>query len=94
MIKRIEGKYDTTQANQGKVHAFLGMVLDYQEKGKINMIMEAYRNKIFYEHNIAGAVTTPATNHLFRVNPNAEKVVKKYAAEFHTITMNYYSYVN
>ena len=47
------------------------MVLDYQEKSTVKIIMETYIKKILEEHNITSTATTPAANHLFHVNPNA-----------------------
>ena len=38
------------------------------------------------EHNNTGTSNTPAANHLFHVNSNAETLDSKQAAEFHTIT--------
>ena len=86
MIKWIESKYGEIRAKRGKLHNYLGMVLDYQEKGTVKIIMETYINKMMEEHDITGTANTPAANHLFKVNPAATKLVPKKAAEFHTIT--------
>ena len=75
MIKWIESKYGEIWAKCGKLHDYLGTVLDYQEKGTVKIIMETHINKILTKHNITGTAQTPAANHLFCVNQNAEKLV-------------------
>ena len=46
MIKWIESNYSEIWAKPGQLHDHLGMVLDYQEKGTVKIIMETYTIKV------------------------------------------------
>ena len=76
--------------SRGKVHDYLGITLDYSEKGKVKIYMKDYIDRMIkdfpYMEQVQQMkkVNTPAAEHLFTVNPKAEKLNDKMKEEFHT----------
>ena len=73
---------------KGKEHKFLGMELIFTEDGKVKVrtkdqIIEALE---MLGETIDYKVTSPAARHLFKVNPDEEKLEERRARIFHSIT--------
>ena len=86
------------KVHRGKVHKYLGMSLDFTNKGQCIVTMNDYLAEIVVAYDSAIAehndgflpVTkqryeTPAPDNLFTVNEDCEKLPKEMAADFHTI---------
>ena len=60
--------------NRGDVHDYLGMDLDYSQKGKLYVSMIKYLKKVFaaFPEKITSAAATPASDHLFTVRDESE----------------------
>jgi hypothetical protein len=58
----------------GKVHNYLGMCIDYTVPGKVKIAMIDYFEGMLKElpDDMGGTATTPASSHLFEVNPCGE----------------------
>ena len=72
----------------GKVHNYLGMVLDYTVDGKIQIKMDNYVATVLEEAplDMKGESATPAAAHLFEVNQtNATLLDAETADKFHHI---------
>jgi hypothetical protein len=80
------GKEAPITVTRGRVHDYLGMTLDYTEKGKVKIKMVDYVAKLLAElpPDMDGEAPTPAGNHLFVVNDNQTKVSEQKAQFFHT----------
>jgi hypothetical protein len=66
--------YGGLAVHQGKKHDYLGMDLDYSEKGKVKISMINYINNVskeFPEH-LGATATSPAADHLFKVHDESE----------------------
>ena len=76
--------------SRGKVHDYLGMILDFSVKGKVVIQMKDYIKKMLREFPFPEQVnglkkpSTPAAEFLFTVNDKAEKLSPKLAEIFHT----------
>ena len=76
--------------SRGKIHDYLGITLDYSEKGKVKISMLDYIDKMLQEFPYMDQVkqlkrvATPAAEHLFTVNDKAEKLSEGMKEEFHT----------
>ena len=70
------GKEAALTIHRGKIHDYLGMKLDYSEKGIVKIDMEQYVQNILKEmpEEMSGVSPTPAANHLFDVNPDQQKL--------------------
>ena len=64
------GKEAPLSKSRGKVHDYLGMVLDYSKPGKLVLNMIDYIKTVLAEvpMEMRGRARTPAANHLFTVN--------------------------
>ena len=77
------------KVHRGKVLEYLGMTLDYSEKGVVKISMPKYIQEIIndfkkIEPNVPNKHTA-APKSLFTVNEDCEKLSKKKAEQFHSI---------
>jgi hypothetical protein len=86
MIEAEFGNKAPLTITQGCIHKYLGMTLDYTEKGKVKIKMLDYVRKLLAElpEDWEGKALTPAANHLFTVDNNQQKVTEQQAQFFHT----------
>ena len=88
VIKTLESIYGPLSIERGDSHTYLGMDLDYKEKGIVGISMRPYLEEIVDEfpEDIAGRhAKTPAASHLFDVDSEATKLGKKQAETFHHV---------
>jgi hypothetical protein len=87
VVKHLEKTYTKININRGEVHTYLGMELDYREKGFVRVTMrEMVAEAIdMFGESINGTVTTPAAQYLFNVQADAEKLTGGQAELFHSI---------
>jgi hypothetical protein len=73
--------------HRGKIHDYLGMVLDYSTPGEVKVGMISYVKEMvqqFEKHDNSGRVaTTPAAEHLFQVDDDATPLSEEKATIFH-----------
>jgi hypothetical protein len=86
MINTKFGKEAPITITRGLIHDYLGMTLDYSEKGKVKIKMIDYVKKMLVDlpSEMDGVAPTPAANHLFTVDEDQEKVDENKAQFFHT----------
>ena len=80
------GKETPISVHRGQVQEYLGMTIDYTQKGKVSFSMPQYIEDLLSEcpdSIMKGTSTTPAANHLFQVNENAEKLSAMDAVLYH-----------
>jgi hypothetical protein len=67
------------------VHDYLGMTLDYSQKGKVVFKMDDFIDRLLEEvpGDMDGVSATPAANHLFQVNKGGVKLDDETAELFH-----------
>ena len=82
------GKESPLTTSRGKVLEYLGLTLDYSERGKVKISMYDYIRKIVEEspEDMQGIAKTPASSHLFLTNPDCKKLPENMAQLFHHIT--------
>jgi hypothetical protein len=88
IIKNIDKEFGVEAPitiNRGKVHDYLGMTLDYSEDGKVSVKMLDYVEGMLETATVdmRGEAATPAGEHLFAVNEDAEKLSEEEAQAFH-----------
>ena len=73
------GKESPLTTNRGRVLEYLGMTLDYSQKGKVKISMYEYVRKIVDESpdDMKGIAKTPAGGHLFNTNPECKKIARE-----------------
>ena len=83
------GKEMPLTITRGKIHDYLGMVLDFSKPGEVTVDMIDYVKSVIAEmpEEMAGTATTPAASHLFKANENPEPLGPEKAATFHRMVM-------
>ena len=85
-IKVEFGREAPLTVTRGMVHQYLGMTIDYSKDEKVSFDMTEYLQQIIDEtpeELLKGSVSSPAANHLFQVNDEAEKLDPATAIIFH-----------
>ena len=80
------GKETPISVHRGPVQEYLGMRIDYTQKGKVSFSMPQYIDDLLSEcpdSIMKGTSTTPAANHLFQVDEDAEKLNAMDAVLYH-----------
>ena len=80
------GKDTPISVHRGLVQEYLGMTIDYTVKGKVSFSMSQYIEDLLLEcpeSIMKGTSATPAANHLFQTNENAEKLSAMDAVLYH-----------
>ena len=90
VIEWLRGKYGELRVSRGKVHEYLGMTLDFTEKGKVKIGMKEFTLGMLedFPDELGGYVETPAGDSLFTVRPDDERQLlgEELAAVFHRFT--------
>ena len=78
IIEWFKGIYGKVRVSRGKKHDYLGMNLDFTEKGKLRISMVPFLKKVVEEfpEAITGSATTPAAAHLFGTESSTRIVTK------------------
>lgn len=89
------GKESRFEARRGKVLEYLGITLDYRERGKVKFAMYEYIIKLLEElpPDIQGTAKTSVTNFLFNTNPESKKLIEEQGQLCHHL-VNYYTLAN
>ena len=86
-LNRNYGKLKRVTSSRGDVHEFLGMTIDFTEKGKVKFRMDKYVERMLEEFPMKFKSTdtamTPASNNLFEVG-NSKPLGKDEAEAYHT----------
>ena len=80
------GKEIPITVHRGPIQEYLGMTIDYTVKGKVSFSMSQYIEDLLLEcpeSIMKGTSATPAANHLFQTNENAEKLGATDAMLYH-----------
>ena len=72
------GKETPLSVSRGKTHDYLGMSLDFGNKGEVRISMEHYINMMLHDapKEMDGISSTPAAAHLFKTNPEDPKLLR------------------
>jgi hypothetical protein len=81
----VGGKRAPLTINRGKLHDYLGMLLDYSEPGYVKLNMIAYLEKVLEEmpEDMDGTASSPAAEYLFKVIDGAEVLDEATSIFFH-----------
>ena len=85
MLEQEFGKEAPLIICRGKIHKYLGMTLDFTLAGKEQIRMEDYITNMLTElpRDMDGMATTPAAEHLFKINKTPTYLDEKKAMFFH-----------
>jgi hypothetical protein len=73
ILKRLSDIYGDLSITRGKKHTLVGMDLEF-DKGEVKVSMEPYLQEALeaFPEEIDKTVTSPAADHLYKINPNAK----------------------
>ena len=78
------------KAVRGKIHDYLGMTMDFSERGQVTIDMTAYVKSMIENLSVdlskMKKVASPWNDNLFKVSQNSPKLNEQRASEFHTMT--------
>ena len=79
------GKISPLSVTRKKIHDYVGMTIDYTDKGTVKFSMFDYLEEIIQNlpKDFIGEAQTPASNHLFTINEDATKLNEKDSETFH-----------
>ena len=79
------GKISPLTVTRGKIHDYVGMTIDFSEAGKVKFSMFDYLEEIIQNlpKEFVGESNTPASNHLFTIDEDGEKLSEEMADKFH-----------
>ena len=85
MLEEEFGKEAPLTIRRGKIHDYLGMTLDFSLDNKVQIRMEDYIKNMLSElpANMDGTATTPAAEHLFKINDTPTYLNENNAMFFH-----------
>jgi Reverse transcriptase (RNA-dependent DNA polymerase) len=89
MLDEEFGKETPMNKSRGKVHDYLGMILDFSRPGELTVDMVDYIKTIISDmpKEMEGTAKTPAAAHLFQVNSKPTPLDVQRADIFHRMTM-------
>ena len=90
-IKKLDGVYgktDPMSITRGKKHEYLGMTIEFIGSKQVQITMYDFIKKMLNEipKDMNGTKPTAAGEHLFKVDPNGDKLDKETKDVFHHIT--------
>ena len=92
ILEKLENKFGGNAAlvtTKGKIHDYLGMTIDYSKKGLVAVTMFDYLQDIVStlpeSLQTNRCFNTPAADHLFHVDPEAERLNTKDGELFHSM---------
>ena len=92
LIRSVYVRESPLTVNSGKFHKYLGITIDFSEKGKVKFTMYDYIANILEElpeDMKTGEAAKPAGNNLFNTNKdNPEKPRKEESITLHNVTEN------
>jgi len=79
------GQESPLTTSRGKVLDYLGMKINYRQKGKVKFVMCEYIDKMLEElpADMSGLATTTASNYLFNTDPGCTKLGVEKGQLFH-----------
>jgi hypothetical protein len=92
VLNDLNKEFGTTRkplaATTGMIHDYLGITIDYSEKGKVTFTMYDYLEVILDEMpaDMKGTAPTPASNNLFEAHEDSPALNKKESDFFHRAT--------
>jgi hypothetical protein len=84
--QKITERYGGCTRHDGDVLPFLGVMMDFTEKGVVTFSMPAFVDEIVRNAEVATIADTPAGNNLFYIEETSPKLSKEASDAFHSET--------
>jgi hypothetical protein len=88
IINKIQEKFEKITLNDGNIHDYLGMTIDFSHDNKVIISMTAFIESILNDSGIKHQISaTPARNNLFDIDPESPILTHDKKDYFHSMTM-------
>ena len=87
MITYLESIYGPMTLKRGNKHTYLGMNMDFTERGTVKVSMTGYIDETVYElpEYFTTPVVSPAAEHIFKINTSGNNLIEDNTILFHRI---------
>ena len=87
IINQIEQKYGKMTVTCGKRHIYIGMEIEFLDKGRVKILMKDHLEECFeiFDEEIKPTTATPASHNLFDIDVEAPVLGKEQSEIFHHI---------
>jgi histone deacetylase 1/2 len=85
LLSYLTEQYKSITINDGVIHSYLGMSLDFSNDKQVKITMAGYINELLKQHYVEGITTTPANLNLFKINTNSKSLNNNERENFHSI---------
>jgi hypothetical protein len=88
IVSKIEERYGKMTVTRGNKHTYIGMDIEFMGNGEVQILMKDYIQEAIdmFPEDCTGVVSTPAANHLFKVNPTGTRLSEDRRKLLHSIT--------
>ena len=83
LVDQLKDLFPDLNVYRGRVHSYLGMVMDFSVLGKCKITMDKYVEDLLRDCKVVGIATSPASEHLFEVR-DLPMLSEADRQEFHT----------
>jgi len=84
VLKKLSEVYIDITVHKGMVHSYLGQTFDFSTGRKVKVTMEGYVEDLLEEYEVEGCAATPATDKLFSVDPESERLDANRSEKYHS----------
>ena len=84
-LQHLISVYKDVTVHRGAIQQYLGMLLDFSQRGKCFVTMPKFTDEVCRKGNVSGVSATPALETLFVVRADAEPLNSEQAEHFHSV---------
>jgi len=84
VLKKLSEVYIDLTVHKGAVHSYLGQTFDFSTPKKVKVTMEGYVEDLLEEYEVEGCAATPATDKLFVVSSDSERLDAEKREKYHS----------
>eukprot|EP00980_Cylindrotheca_fusiformis_P003695 scaffold819_cov157-Cylindrotheca_fusiformis.AAC.2 len=88
IVTQIEKRYGKMTVTRGNKHTYIGMDIKFPGNGEVKILMMDYIREAIkaFPEDCSRRAVTPATNSLFKINPDATKLPEEKRELLHSLT--------
>ena len=83
--KSVVAAYENVSVTKGKKHSYLGRLFDFSVENDCRVSMSGYINGVMEDENVVGTASSPASNDLYKINPDAVRLNVSESKHFYSV---------
>ena len=84
VLKKLSEVYIDITIHKGDIHSYLGQTFDFSIQKNVKITMSGYIDDLLAEYEVEGCASTPATDKLFVIDPDASCLDAVRAEQYHS----------